>query len=376
MGALVYLDHLASAPLDARVLAAMRPWLEPGGAGNPHATTHRAGWRAREAIEDARALVAALVGARPGEIVFTSGATEANNLALFGASREGRGVIVAAIEHPSVLACLPELGARRRATRVVEVDEEARLRLDRLDPLREGDLVSVMAASNEVGTLQPLGEIAARCRAAGALFHSDAVQAVASERIDVHALGLDLLSLSGHKLYGPQGIGALFVRDGLRLTPLLFGGGQQGGIRPGTLPTALCVGLGEAARLAREERERDRRRLLVLRERLWAGLQAAMPEARRNGSLEHGLAGCLHVTLPGVDAEGLLLELPDLALATGSACGSGADGPSHVLLAMGRGPADAYASLRFGLGRATTEAEVDLAVARIASALPCGAGKA
>lgn len=362
---LVYLDHMASTPLDGRVLDAMRPWLDPAGAGNPHATTHAAGWRASDAIERARALVADLIAARPGEILFTSGATEANNLALFGASRESRRVIVSALEHPSVLNCLPALEARGRQTRIAAIDGDGRLRVECLGALGEGDLISVAAASNEVGTLQPLAEIAAVCRRHGARLHSDAVQALSTEVVDVPAQGLDLLSLSGHKLYGPCGIGALFVRDGLPLTPLLFGGGQQGGIRPGTLPTALCVGLGEACRIAREERCCDRSRLLVLRERLWEGLRAAIPGVRRNGRAEDGLAGCLSVTLPGVDAEDLLLDVPELALATGSACTSGRVGPSHVLLALGRSPQEAHGTIRFGLGRGTTQADVEFALDRL-----------
>jgi cysteine desulfurase len=366
---LVYLDHMASTPLDPRVLEAMRPWLDPAAAGNPHATTHSAGWRARDAIEQARALVAELIGARPGEIVFTSGATEANNLALVGASHAGRRVVVSAIEHPSVLDCLPALEGRGRRTGTLAVDGEGRLCTERLDALGEDDLVSVTAASNEVGTLQPLAEIGELCRRRGARLHSDAVQALATEVVDVRAQRLDLLSLSGHKLYGPCGIGALFVRDGLAVTPLLFGGGQQGGMRPGTLPTALCVGLGEACRIARVERERDRARLLVLRERLWAGLSAAVPGARRNGSPGHGLAGCLNVTFSGVDAADLLLDLPELALATGSACASGRSGPSHVLLALGRSPREAHGSIRFGLGRGTTAADVELALDRLTDRL-------
>jgi cysteine desulfurase len=366
---LVYLDHQATTPPDPRVFEAMRPWLDGSRFGNPHSANHRAGWQAAEAIERARAEVAALIGALPGEILFTSGATEANNLALLGASREKSAVVVSAIEHPSVLDCLPALEMRGRRTRMAPVDQDGLLRLNELEPIAAGDLVSLMAANNEVGTIQPLAEVAALCRSCGALLHTDAVQLLSCAPLDVHGLGIDLLSLSGHKLYGPMGIGALFVRDGLRLEPQTFGGGQQAGRRPGTLPVALCVGLGEACRIAREERARDAARLQALRERLLAGLKARVSDARRNGSAEHGLAGCLNVTLPGIDAEDLLLDLPELALSTGSACSTGKGGPSHVLLAMGRTPEEAHASIRFGLGRGTSGEEIDLAVRLIAERL-------
>jgi cysteine desulfurase len=369
MTRLVYLDHQATTPLDPRVFEAMRPWLDGRRFGNPHSANHRAGWQAAEAIERARAEVAALIGALPGEILFTSGATEANNLALFGASRDGRAVVVSAIEHPSVLDCLPALERRGRRVRMVPVDRDGLLRLDELGHPPEGDLVSVMAANNEVGTVQPLDAITASCRARGALLHTDAVQLLSTAPLDVRVLGIDLLSLSGHKLYGPMGIGALFVRDGLDLEPQLFGGGQQAGRRPGTLPVALCVGLGEACRIAREEREQDARRLHALRERLLGGLKARVPDVRWNGSREHGLAGCLNVTFPGIDAEDLLLDLPDLALSSGSACSTGRGGPSHVLLAMGRTPEEAHASIRFGLGRGTSEHEIELVVRLIVERL-------
>ncbi|HYG91428.1 MAG TPA: cysteine desulfurase family protein [Azospirillum sp.] len=357
MEGLIYLDHLASTPLDPAVLEAMLPWMRH--AGNPHAR-HRPAWDAADAIEGARAEVAALVNARPGEVVFTSGATEANNLALLGGVPEVWPVLASAIEHPSVLACLPEPESAR-----LPVDRRGVVDLDHLEArLREKPaLVSVMAANNEVGTLQPLAEIAALCRAHGALFHCDAAQ------MPVPMDGIDLLSLSGHKLYGPQGVGALVVRDGVALRPLLFGGHQQGGRRAGTLPTALCVGLGAACRLARIRREEDAGRITALRERLFTALATALPDLRRNSPADGCLPGCLNVTVPGVDAADLLLDLPDLALSTGSACSTGAEGPSHVLLALGLSPEDAHASFRFGLGRTSTESDVDEAAQRFAQVL-------
>ncbi|WP_211112518.1 cysteine desulfurase family protein [Azospirillum sp. SYSU D00513] len=365
---IVYLDHLASTPLDRAVLEAMLPWLSATGAGNPH-SGHRAGWRAADAVEAARAEVAALVGARPGEVVFTSGATEANNLALLGAVPEGWPVVVSAVEHPSVLEMLPELARRGHRTAVLPVDRDGRVdSADLAARLEAGPaFVSVMAANNEVGTIQPLDELAALCRACGALFHTDAVQALSTLKLDMRGQGIDLLSLSGHKLYGPQGIGALVLRDGLALRPAILGGGQQEGRRAGTLPVALCVGLGAACRLARQRRDGDAARLRLLRERLFGALSARLPGLRRNSPAD-GLPGCLNVTLPGLDAADLLLDLPDLALSTGSACAGGRGGPSHVLLAMGRTAEEAHGSLRFGLGRGTTEAEIDRAAERVAAA--------
>ncbi|UEM18432.1 cysteine desulfurase [Skermanella mucosa] len=364
----IYLDHMASTPLDPAVLDEMLPWMSPGGAGNPHSAGHRAGWHAAEAIERARGEVAALIGARPGEILFTSGATEANCLALLGGVPEGWPVAASAVEHPGVLACVAELARRGHTVRLLPVDGAGRVDPGALEG-RGPALVSVMAANNEVGTIQPVGHLARRCREAGGLFHTDAVQRLATGKIDVAALGIDLLSLSGHKLYGPMGIGALFVRQGVALRPLLFGGGQQGGRRPGTLPTALCVGLGAACRIARERREADALRLAGLRERLFAALAAGLPGLRRNGPAgDGGLPGCLHVTIPGADAADRLLDLPGLALSTGSACASGEGGPSHVLLAMGRSAEEAFGSIRIGVGRFTTEDEVDRAAALLVEA--------
>jgi len=371
-GCPIYLDHLASTPLDPRVRAAMLAWLDAGAAGNPH-SAHGAGWRAAGAVERARDQVAALIGARPGEIVLTSGATEANNLALIGASRPGDLVIASAVEHPSVLACLPALERQGRRTRTVAVDRDGRIGLDALaEALREPGpgrtIVSVMAANHEVGTLQPLAEAVALCRAHDALVHTDATQALGTQPLDVRTLGLDLLSLSGHKLHGPQGIGALWVRDGVRLEPLLAGGGQERGRRPGTVPVALAVGLGEACRLARERRDEDATRLRPLRDRLWHGLRTVWPGAVRNGAGD-GLPHALNVTLPAIDTEDLLLDLKELCASTGSACASGTAGPSPVLLAMGRSAAEAHASLRFGLGRFTTADEVERAIGLLSAAL-------
>ncbi len=369
-GRIIYLDHLASTPIDPQVRAAMLPWLEGTNAGNPH-SDHRAGWRAAEAIDEARASVAALIGARPSEIVFASGATEANNLVLLGATAGVTRLVVSAIEHPSVLEPAAALRARGMQLEFVAVDHGGRLDLDTLERLvAQGPaLVSIMAANNEIGTLQPLREIGAICEAHGALFHTDAVQAVSTQAIDVGGAAIDFLSLSGHKVYGPAGIGALYVHGGLSIHPLTFGGGQQDGKRPGTLPVALCVALGAACRLALAHRQEDARRIAALRDRLFAALRHGLHAIRRNGREAEVLPGCLNVVVPGVDAADLLLDLPELAISTGSACSSLSGAPSHVLRAIGLSAEEAHASLRFGLGRETTAEEVDTAAARVIAAL-------
>jgi cysteine desulfurase len=362
----IYLDHLASTHADPAVLAAMQPWLKV--AGNPHAR-NRAGWRAAKAIEMAQAEVAGLIGATPGEIVFTSGATEANNLALLGAVPDGWPVIVSAIEHPSVLNCLPVLEARGHRNSLLPIDGHGFIDLNCLERMLAAGpaFVSVMAGNNEIGTRQPLAEIAALCRRYRAILHVDAAQALAFGPPDVAALGIDLLSLSGHKIYGPMGIGALYVRDGTQLSPMFFGGGQQAGRRPGTVPVAFAVGLGTACRLAGQRGAADAERMWTLRERLHDGLAAAIPGLRRNSPAERCLPGCLNISIPGADAADLLLDLPDIALSTGAACAGG--GPSHVLAAIGLSDEEAHGSIRFGLGRATTEAEIDTTVTELADAV-------
>ena len=361
---------MASTPVDPEVREAMLPWLDVAAAGNPH-SEHPAGWRAAKAVTDARAAVAALIGAQPAEVVFTSGATEANNIALLGAGREIGRVAVSAIEHPSVIEPAADLRAQGVTVETLPVDGAGRVDLGALERfLGQGRaLVSVMAANNEIGTFQPIAEIGALCRRFGALFHSDAVQMAAVAPIDFGAAAIDLLSLSGHKLYGPSGIGALYVRGGVPLRPLVHGGGQERAVRPGTVPVALCVALGTACRLAAERRDADHARIAALRERLFAALRERLADLRRNGPDSGGHPGCLNVTLPGLDAADLLLDLPDLAVSTGSACSALSGSPSHVLRAIGLSAEEAHGSLRFGLGRGTTEAEVDAAAAQIIAAL-------
>lgn len=371
----IYLDHHGSTPADPRVIAAMLPHLAGEGAANPHAAEHAAGWAAAEAVEAGRTSVATLVGAAgPEEIVFTSGATEANNLAILGAARaappERRRVLVGATEHSAVLGPAFALRDEGFAVELLPVDGFGRLELDALRERLAPDvaLVSTMLANNEVGTIGPVAEVAALAAAHGALLHTDAAQAPCAMAIDVDLLGADLLSLSAHKIYGPKGIGALYVRQGTRLRPLLHGGGQEGGMRPGTVPTPLAAGFGEACRILAADGEAERTRVAKLRDRLQTLLLGAVPGARSLGDPAARHPGNLSVLFPNVDADPLVGSLqPTLAVATGAACSSGTLAPSHVLLAMGLPPEAAGSVVRFGLGRSTIEREVDEA-ARLVSA--------
>jgi cysteine desulfurase len=325
-------------------------------------------------VETARGQVAALIGAQANEIIFTSGATEANNLALLGALRfrraQGRDhLVTAATEHKCVLESARALEGEGASVTILPVRPDGLIEVDRLaDAITERTaLVSIMAVNNEIGVIQPLAEIGALAHAKGAWFHSDAAQAAGKIPLDVEAMRIDLMSLSGHKLYGPKGIGALYVRrrPRVRLTPLFHGGGQERGLRSGTLPTPLCVGFGAAATIAADEMAAEAARLAGLGRRLLAGLREALPDTRLHGSAERRIPGNLNVGFPGIDADALLAALPELSLSTGSACSSAAIEPSYVIGALGLDAAAARGALRIGLGRFTTEAEVDYAVERL-----------
>jgi cysteine desulfurase len=371
----VYLDYQATTPLDRRVLDAMLPFFTEK-FGNPHSVTHAYGREAEAAVEEARAEVAALIAAEPREIVFTSGATEANNLALKGAAHFHRDfgkdhVVTVVTEHKCVLESAAALGREGFRITVLPVDGQGLVDLAALAAAidERTAIVSVMAANNEIGVLQPLAEIGALCRARGVLFHSDAAQAVGKVPVDVEAMGLDLLSISGHKVYGPKGIGALYVRrrPRARLSPLFDGGGQERGLRSGTLPTPLCVGLGAAARIAGAEMAAEAERVLGLRRRFLAGIRARVPEVKLNGDAEKRLPGNLNLSFPGAPALEVMAACPSLALSTGSACTAAAVEPSYVLRALGVADDLAAASLRIGLGRYTTDSEVDFAVDALAA---------
>ena len=373
----VYLDYQATTPTDPRVVDAMLPYFTER-FGNPHSAQHRHGSVAEQAVETARGQVAGLIGAQPNEIIFTSGATEANNLALIGGLRfrraQGRDhLVTAATEHKCVIESARALEGEGASVTFLPVRPDGLIELDRLADaitLRTA-LVSIMAVNNEIGVIQPLAEIAALAHAQGAWFHSDAAQAAGKIPLDVEAMGIDLMSLSAHKLYGPKGIGALYVRrrPRVRLTPLFHGGGQERGLRSGTLPTPLCVGFGAAAAIAAAEMAAESTRLSGLGRRFLAGLRAALPDTTLQGSAERRIPGNLNVAFPGVDAERLLAALPELSLSTGSACSSAAVEPSYVIAALGLDAAAARGAVRIGLGRFTTEAEVDFAVERLVEAV-------
>ena len=379
MNAPVYLDYQATTPVDPRVLDAMLPYFTEQFA-NPHSVEHAAGRAVESAVEEARAAIAALINAEAREVVFTSGATEANNMAILGAGRFRRAapkprnrVVTLATEHKCVLESVKQLGREGMDVEFLPVQPDGLVDLDRLADAITDDtaLVSIMAANNEIGVLQPVAAIGALCRERGAWFHTDAAQAFGKVPLDVQAQHIDLLSISGHKVYGPKGIGALYVRrrPRIRLEPLFFGGGQERGLRSGTLPAPLCIGLGEAARAAGQDMAADAERLAAIRGRFLDRIMSALPDTRLNGSMAHRLPHNLNLTFPGVDAQELLAAVPELALSTGSACSSAAVEPSYVLAALGLSDADARATIRFALGRPTTAEEAMRAADRLASAV-------
>jgi cysteine desulfurase len=366
----VYLDHAATTALRPEAREAMAPYLDDR-FGNP-SSAHRWGRQARNALELAREQIAGVLGATRREIVFTGGGTEADNIAVLGRWRaacagDARGpVVCSAIEHKAVAAAA-ECAAREGAEHIlIGVDEEGQVQVEAVAEAVTAQpcVVSIMWANNEVGTIQPVGEIAALCREAGVVFHTDAVQAFGKVRVRVDETVCDLLSLSGHKVGGPKGIGALFVRHGTDLLPLSHGGGQERQLRPGTENVAAAVGFAAAAGLAASDQEREATRLARLRDRLESGLRAIAPDVRVNGSGAERLPNILNVSVPGADQETLVvsLDLEGVAASGASACQTGAVKPSHVLAAMGRAN-DGGAAVRLSLGHTTTEAEIDFAIA-------------
>jgi cysteine desulfurase len=369
----VYLDHHATTPVDPRVLEAMLPYFTED-FGNPASRQHVFGWQADQAVARARREVASLIGATAGEVVFTSGASESNNLAIKGAAYAGRErgdhLITAVTEHRSVIDSFKTLERNGWRITWLGVDSDGFIRLDELRAAVTDKtvLVSVMAANNEIGVLQPLAEIGAIVGAAGALFHTDAAQAAGKVPIDVHAMGIDLLSLTAHKFYGPKGAGALYVRrrkPRIQLACQIDGGGHEQGFRSGTLNVPGIVGLGRAAAICQSEMPAESVRLAAQRDRLLEGLRRELDGVRVNGSLERRLPHNLHVSFEAIDGESLLMALGDLAVSTGSACSSGSQSPSHVLQAIGAVGELAGASIRFGLGRSTTDAHIDFAIERV-----------
>lgn len=373
----IYLDNHATTRTDPRVVEAMLPYFSEA-YGNPASRTHAYGWEAQEAVEKARGQVADLIGAASREILFTSGATEAINLALKGVARfqdsRGRHIVTTAVEHKAVLDVCGAL--RKAGLEVTElaVDHSGRVSPEDVARAVRPDtiLVSVIVANNEIGTLNPIAELGRLCKAHGVLLHGDAAQAAGKIPLDVEALGVDLLSLSGHKMYGPKGVGALFVRrrePRVRLVPLLDGGGQERGLRAGTLNVPGIVGLGAACALAAKEMPEERERIRALRDELERRLTAELEDLRVNGDRTGRLDGNLSVSFGRVEGESLLASLRGLAVSSGSACTSSTPQSSHVLRAIGLDPALAHATLRFGLGRFTTREEIDSAAAQVVAAV-------
>ncbi|MDG3006238.1 cysteine desulfurase family protein [Paludisphaera mucosa] len=374
----VYLDNHSTTKPDPRVVAAMMPYFTEI-YGNAASVSHRFGWDAAEAVDHARGRVAEAIGADPKEIVFTAGATEANNLAIKGAlpllKRRGDHVVTTAVEHKSVLDVVERLGREGGwNVSIVTCDENGLVEADAVrEAIRpETVLVSVMTANNEVGTINPIREIGALCHERGVVFHTDATQAVGKLDLDVQADHIDLLSLSGHKIYGPKGIGALYVRrrdPQVRLKPLFDGGGHERGLRSGTPAVPLIVGLGEAAALAIAERAVDLPRIRTLRDRLEAGIRERTSDVRLNGHPTARLDGNLNLSFAYVDGEALMMAMRDVAVSSGAACTSAEPEPSHVLRAMGRDEDSARASLRFGVGRFNSAADVEYAIEVVAKAV-------
>ncbi|MFT7144157.1 MAG: cysteine desulfurase [Alphaproteobacteria bacterium] len=368
----IYLDYQATTPADPRVVEAMNPyWFDMP--GNPHSRTHKFGWDAEEATEKARKQIADVIGADPKEIVFTSGATESNNMALKGAAEfygsKGKHIITVVTEHKCVLDSCRHLVEQGFEITYLPVQSSGLIDLDVLKAAIRPDtiIMSVMHANNEIGVIQDIGAIGAICKEAGVKFHSDCAQSFGKIPIDVNEMNIDCMSISSHKVYGPMGMGALYVsrKPRMRVRPIIHGGGQERGMRSGTLPTPLIVGFGKAAELAQAEMTAENKRLTVLRDKMIDTIQAAIPEVYLNGDREQRLAGNLNLSFAYVEGESLMLAISDLAVSSGSACTSASLEPSYVLRALGLSDDMAHTSIRIGLGRFTTEEEVDYALETI-----------
>ncbi|KAJ2894774.1 cysteine desulfurase [Zalerion maritima] len=363
----IYLDMQATTPLDPRALDAMLPFYT-GIYGNPHSRTHAYGWESEKAVETARTHIAKLIGADPKEIIFTSGATESNNMSIKGVARffsrsgKKKHIITTQTEHKCVLDSCRHLQDEGYDVTYLPVQQSGRINMEDLEAAirPETCLVSIMAVNNEIGVIQPIEQIGKLCRENKVFFHTDAAQAVGKIPLDVNAMNIDLMSISSHKIYGPKGIGACYVRrrPRVRLDPIISGGGQERGLRSGTLAPALVVGFGEACRIAAEEMPYDTNHVKALSNRLLSGL-LALEHTTQNGDPDHFYPGCVNVSFAYVEGESLLMALKDIALSSGSACTSASLEPSYVLRALGSSDESAHSSIRFGIGRFTTDAEVD-----------------
>ena len=365
----IYLDYQATTPMDPRVLEVMMPYFTYK-FGNSGSRSHAYGWEAEEGVEKARSQIAKLIGADEKEVIYTSGATESNNLAIRGVAEfykdRKNHIITTVTEHKCVLDTCRHLEQQGFEVTYLPVQQNGLLDLDvlRAAITDKTVLVSVMAVNNEIGVIQPLAEIGKICRERKVFFHTDAAQAAGKIPLDVEAMNIDLMSISGHKIYGPKGIGALYVRrkPRVRLVAMIHGGGQERGFRSGTLPTPLCVGLGEACEIAMKEMDTEAKRLAKLQERMLKGLQAKLTDIVVNGDLEHRIPGNLNISFAYVEGESLMMGIKNLSVSSGSACTSASLEPSYVLRALGVEEEMAHTSLRIGLGRFTTEHEVDTAV--------------
>lgn len=372
----IYMDLQATTPTDPRVVDAMLPFFNQS-FGNPHSRTHVFGWDSEKAVESARKKIADLLNADPQEIIFTSGATESNNLAIKGVARfykdtvkSGKPhIITSQVEHKCVIDTCRDLEEEGFDVTYLSVDQNGMINPQDLKQAikKETILASIMAVNNEIGTIAPLKEIGQICKENNVFFHTDAAQAVGKIPIDVREMNISLLSVSGHKIYGPMGVGALFVSRKAprpKLRPLFSGGGQERGMRSGTLPTPLIVGLGKACEVAQQDMSQDRERIERLAARLVNGIKRKIPDIIRNGGA-NAFPGCVNLSFPYVEGESLIMALPDIALSSGSACTSASLEPSYVLKALGVEEDLAHSSLRFGIGRFTTQKEIDHVVKQV-----------
>ncbi len=374
---MIYLDNDATTPVDARARDAMLPFLEAD-CGNPASREHAFGWKAAEAVDEARGNLAALINSRPDEILFTSGATESINAALKGLlfSQPVQRILTSAAEHQAVLECCQWMESHfKMNVACLPVDRAGKIELSALESaLRQAhpSCICLMLANNEIGNIHPVRQVAEFAHAAGALFFSDITQAAGKIPVDVRAMGIDLAAFSAHKLYGPKGVGALFIRSGeprIELEPLIVGGGQERGLRAGTLNVPGIVGFGEACRIAKLEMAEESKRVGRLRDKLENSLLAEIPDIWINGDRQNRLPNTTNIGFRGVDARTLIRDMHDIAVSTKSACSSGQPGPSHVLKAIGLTDDEAYSCIRFSLGRFTTEQEIDYAIAKVVASV-------
>lgn len=373
----IYLDNNATTRCDPRVVEAMLPFFTEH-FGNAASRNHSFGWYAEEAVETAREQVASLIGGTAKEIIFTSGATESDNLAIKGVAtmyaKKGKHIITQVTEHKAVVDPCKRLERDGYEVTFLPVDKYGRVSAEQVaNALTDKTiLVTIMAANNEIGTLQPIAEIGKLCKSKGVLFHTDAVQAVGKVPVDVEEMGIDLLSISAHKIYGPKGVGALYVRrknPRVRIDPLIDGGGHERGMRSGTLAVPSIVGLGMACELCRKEMAEESKRELALRKKLHDGITSQLEEVELNGHPTQRLPGNLNISFAYVEGEGLMMGMKDVAVSSGSACTSASLEPSYVLKALGVGDDLAHSSIRFGIGRFTTEAEIDYTIDHVVSAV-------